>query len=157
MNSVSISSIAGLSLSLLLSSCNNDIKQEKQVNFIVIYLDDMGYGDLTMTGAAGYKTPNIDRMASQGVFFSRYYAPQAVCTASRAGLLTGCYPNRVGLSGALGPNSPVGIADEEVTIAEVLKQKGYSGGFKRMKELILKKFEEASGEQFSNDRMMLSN
>lgn len=126
MNSVSISSIAGLSLSLLLSSCNNDIKQEKQVNFIVIYLDDMGYGDLTMTGAAGYKTPNIDRMASQGVFFSRYYAPQAVCTASRAGLLTGCYPNRVGLSGALGPNSPVGIADEEVTIAEVLKQKGYA-------------------------------
>jgi arylsulfatase A-like enzyme len=111
---------------LLLGSCNNTRQQEKPVNFILIYLDDMGYGDLATTGAIGYQTPNIDRMASQGLFFTHYYAPQAVCTASRAGLLTGCYPNRIGLSGALGPASEVGISAEEETIAEVLQSKGYA-------------------------------
>ncbi len=101
-------------------------QSENQVNFIVIYLDDMGYGDLTTTGAIGYQTPNIDKMAANGMFFTRYYAPQAVCSASRAGLLTGCYPNRIGFAGALGPTSRVGISPEEETIAEVLKKKGYA-------------------------------
>lgn len=98
----------------------------KPVNFIVIYLDDMGYGDLTITGALGYHTPNIDRMASEGVFFTHYYSPQAVSSASRAGLLTGCYPNRIGFSGALDHTAKTGISDEEETIADVLKKKGYS-------------------------------
>lgn len=95
-------------------------------NIILIYLDDMGYGDLTMTGATGYRTPNLDKMAGEGMFFTHFYSPQAVCTASRAGLLTGSYPNRVGLSGALSHASKVGISDEEETIAEVLKKRGYA-------------------------------
>ncbi len=95
------------------------------INFIVIYLDDMGYGDLTLTGATGYKTPNIDRLANEGIFFTRYCAPQAVCSASRVGLLTGCYPNRVGFSGALDHRSSYGIHPEEETIAEVLKKRNY--------------------------------
>src|SRR5690554_5964667 len=86
----------------------------------------MGYGDLSLTGATGYKTPHIDRMANEGLFFTHYYSPQAVSSASRAGLLTGCYPNRVGFAGALGPTSEVGISDNEETIAEVLKKKGYA-------------------------------
>lgn len=99
--------------------------RHKPVNFVVIYLDDVGYGDLTLTGATGYRTPNLDKMAQKGVFFSHYYSPQAVCSASRAGLMTGCYPNRVGISGALGPNSKVGLNPAEETIAEVLKKRDY--------------------------------
>lgn len=98
---------------------------EKPTNFILIYIDDMGYGDIGLTGAIGYSTPNIDKMAASGMFFSRYYAPQAVCSASRAGLLTGCYPNRVGFHGALDHTAKNGINTEEETIAEVLKKKGY--------------------------------
>jgi arylsulfatase len=97
----------------------------KSPNVILIYLDDMGNGDLSLTGATGYSTPHIDRLASEGLRFTHYYSPQAVSTASRAGLLTGCYPNRIGLSGALGPHSPIGIAEGEMTIAEMLKMRGY--------------------------------
>ena len=99
---------------------------QKPVNFVVIYLDDMGYGDLSLTGANGYKTPNLDRMAREGAFFTQYYSPQAVCSASRVGLLTGCYPNRVGFSGALDHNAKYGIHPEEETIAEVLKKRNYA-------------------------------
>ncbi|MDF1559350.1 MAG: sulfatase [Bacteroidales bacterium] len=98
---------------------------ERPVNVILIYLDDMGYGDLSMTGSRGYTTPNIDRMADRGLFFSHYYSPQAVCSASRAGLMTGCYPNRVGFSGALDHRATTGINEEEETIAELLKKRGY--------------------------------
>ena len=112
----------------LMYSCTD--KKEKQneplPNIVLIYLDDMGYGDIALTGASGYKTPNIDRMAKDGMFFSHYYAPQAVCSASRAGLLTGCYPNRIGITGALSPSSNFGISDKEETIAEILKKKGYA-------------------------------
>ncbi len=94
-------------------------------NIILIYLDDMGYGDLTITGATGYSTPNIDNIARNGIFFTNYYAPQAVCSASRAGLLTGCYPNRIGITGALSHKSNIGISENETTIASMLKAKGY--------------------------------
>ncbi|NWJ52866.1 MAG: sulfatase [Bacteroidetes bacterium] len=103
-------------------------KPIRPVNFIVVYLDDMGYGDLTLTGAQGYKTPNIDKMAKEGVFFTSFYSPQAVSSASRAGLLTGCYPNRIGFSGAIDHTSKTGISEEEETIANVLKEKGYTCG-----------------------------
>lgn len=102
------------------------LKAQKPVNFIIIYLDDVGYGDISLTGATGYSTPNIDKMAASGIFFTRYYSPQAVCSASRAGLLTGCYPNRVGFRGALDHTSKTGINSEEETIAEILKEKGYA-------------------------------
>jgi arylsulfatase A-like enzyme len=113
-------------LALMLASCNNEPPAEKPVNFVVIYLDDMGYGDLSLTGALGYQTPHIDRMAADGMFFTRFYVPQAVCTASRAGLLTGCYPTRVGLGGALDHTAKIGLHPEEETIATVLKKKGYA-------------------------------
>jgi len=102
------------------------MQAQKAPNVIIILLDDMGYGDLSVTGATGYKTPNLDRLCVEGMRFTHYYSPQAVSSASRAGLLTGCYPNRIGFSGALGPNANVGIADSEELIAEVLKKKGYA-------------------------------
>ncbi len=95
-------------------------------NVILFFLDDMGYGDLSVTGALGYVTPNIDRMAMEGSRFTNFMATQAVCTASRASLLTGCYPNRIGISGALGPSSATGLNPEEETLAELLKEKGYA-------------------------------
>jgi arylsulfatase A-like enzyme len=94
-------------------------------NIVLILMDDMGYGDIGRTGANQYETPNINRLASQGMQFTWYYSPQAVSSASRAGLLTGCYPNRIGISGALMPWAQVGINSDETTIAEILKQKGY--------------------------------
>ncbi|MBE0674906.1 MAG: sulfatase [Bacteroidales bacterium] len=110
---------------IALGSCHN-YEEKEHVNIIVIYLDDMGYGDLSFTGASGYSTPNIDRMAMEGIFFTHFYSPQAVSSASRAGLLTGCYPNRIGISGAFDHNSLAGINPDEVTIAEALREKNYS-------------------------------
>lgn len=95
-------------------------------NIVVVFADDLGYGDVGCFGAKGYATPNIDRLATEGIRFTDFYVPQAVCSASRTALLTGCYPNRVGILGALGPASKIGIADGESTIAEVLKRRGYA-------------------------------
>jgi arylsulfatase len=118
-------------LTLLLPIACSCAKQSKPAtdpmpNIILIYLDDMGYGDLSLTGAGSYNTQNLDKMAGNGMLFTHFYSPQAVCSASRAGLLTGCYPNRVGITGALSHKSNIGISDREETIAEVLKKKGYS-------------------------------
>lgn len=95
-------------------------------NFIIINLDDVGYGDFSFNGAYGYTTPNIDRMAAEGMRFTHFLAGQPISGASRAGLLTGCYPNRIGFAGAPGPDSNYGIHPEEMTIGELLKQKGYN-------------------------------
>ena len=97
-------------------------------NIVIIFMDDMGYGDLGVTGAKAYKTPNIDRLAHEGVLCTQFYVAQAVSSASRAGLLTGCYPNRIGFQGALSPTSNVGISDDEMTLAQLLKQKNYTCG-----------------------------
>ncbi|MDL2319514.1 sulfatase [Alistipes sp. OttesenSCG-928-B03] len=101
-------------------------QREEPLNFVVIHLDDMGYGDLTVTGATGYRTPNIDRLCAEGMRLTEFYASQAVSSASRAGLLTGCYPNRLGFAGALNPNSPVGLNPDEETIATLLREEGYA-------------------------------
>lgn len=95
-------------------------------NFVVIFMDDMGFGDIGPNGAIGYDTPNIDKMAAEGMRFTRFYSAQAVSGASRAGLLTGCYPNRICMPGAPGPGTKTGINDNEETIAEILNKKGYS-------------------------------
>lgn len=100
----------------------------KSPNIVLFFIDDLGYGDLSVTGALGYKTPNLDQLAAEGTRFTNFMAAQAVCSASRAALLTGCYPNRVGISGALGPESLVGLNPKEETIAELLKAKGYATG-----------------------------
>lgn len=95
-------------------------------NIIVVFADDLGYADLGCYGAKGYQTPHLDRIAREGVRFTDFYVPQAVCSASRAALLTGCYPNRIGILGALNAASRVGISGAETTIAELLKSRGYA-------------------------------
>lgn len=97
-------------------------------NIVIIFTDDLGYADIGVYGAKGYKTPNIDRLAREGTMFRHFHAAQPVCSASRAALLTGCYPNRIGLNGALGPNAKHGLSTNEVTLPEILKQKGYATG-----------------------------
>lgn len=97
-------------------------------NIVIVFTDDQGYGDLGCFGAKGFTTPNIDRMAKEGVRFTDLHVAQPVCSASRAGLLTGCYPNRIGIHGALGPGARHGIHADETTIAEVCKSKGYATG-----------------------------
>jgi arylsulfatase A-like enzyme len=101
---------------------------EQLPNIIVIFADDLGYGDIGVYGATPYPTPHLDQLARDGIRFTDFYVTQPVCTASRAGLLTGCYPNRLGLTGALNPNSRIGLAPSETTIAELLKSKGYATG-----------------------------
>ncbi len=100
--------------------------QDRPPNVVVIFIDDMGYADIGPFGAKGYETPHLDRMAKQGMKFTDFVAATAVCSASRAALLTGCYHRRVGISGALGPNSNIGINASETTLAELCKQKGYA-------------------------------
>lgn len=99
---------------------------ERPPNVVIIFTDDQGYGDVGVFGAEGFETPNIDRMAAEGRIFRRWYAAQPVCSASRTALLTGCYPNRLGIHGALGPGSRHGIHAEETTIAEVCQSQGYA-------------------------------
>ncbi len=98
---------------------------DRPPNVVVIFCDDMGYGDIGPFGAE-VETPHLDRMASEGRVFTDFYAAQAVCSASRAALLTGCYPNRVGILGALGPGAKIGINPDETTLAEVAKSQGYA-------------------------------
>lgn len=95
-------------------------------NIVIIFLDDAGYADVGCFGAKGFHTPNLDRLAKMGRRFTSFYVAQPVCSASRAALLTGCYPNRIGLPGALDHNSRIGLHSNEVTIAELVKQKGYA-------------------------------
>lgn len=102
-----------------------ELAKPQTPNIILIFCDDLGYGDLSCYGASQYKTPNLDQMASQGIRFTSFLSAQAVCSASRAGILTGCYPNRVGISGALFPDSKIGLNPSEETIAEVLKKRNY--------------------------------
>ena len=97
-------------------------------NVIVIYTDDQGYGDVGAFGGKAARMPNLDRMAREGRKFTDFHVAQAVCSASRAALLTGCYPNRIGISGALGPKSTHGLGANELTLAQLFKQKGYATG-----------------------------
>jgi len=97
-------------------------------NIVIIFTDDQGYADVGVFGARGFKTPNLDRMAREGCKFTNFHVAQPVCSASRTALLTGCYPNRLGIHGALGPGARHGIHDDEMTIAQLLKQKGYATG-----------------------------
>lgn len=97
-------------------------------NVILILMDDMGYGDLECYGGFPYHTPNINKLATGGMRFTNFYAAQGVCSASRSAFLTGCYPNRIGISGALGPYAQIALNPSEETIAGLLKAKGYKTG-----------------------------
>jgi arylsulfatase A len=102
------------------------LSQGERPNVVLIYADDLGYADIGSYGAKGYETPHLDRLAREGMRFTNFYVAQAVCSASRAALLTGCYPNRVGILGALGPAAKIGINAEETTLAELFKSRGYN-------------------------------
>ncbi|MDR3621464.1 MAG: sulfatase [Paludisphaera borealis] len=103
-------------------------EEARPPNLVLIFCDDLGYGDLGSYGARGYETPNLDGMAREGVRFTDFYATSPVCSASRAALLTGCYHERVGIRGALGPRGGTGLSHAETTLAELLKQRGYATG-----------------------------
>jgi len=105
------------------ANCSN----VKPPNFIIIFVDDQGYQDLGCFGSPKIKTPCIDRMAAEGVRFTDFYVAAPICSPSRAALLTGCYPTRVGLGNWVQrPDSRLGIHPDEVTLAELLRQKGYA-------------------------------
>ncbi len=97
----------------------------KRPNVVIIFMDDMGYGDPAAYGNALNQTPMLDKLAMQGARLTHFYAAQGVCSASRAALMTGCYPNRLSISGALFPDATVGLHPNEVTIADMLKGAGY--------------------------------
>ena len=97
-------------------------------NVVIIFCDDMGYADVGCFGAEGIATPHLDRMATEGRRFTNFHVPQPVCSASRAALLTGCYPNRIGIHMALAPGTKHGLGLGETTLPELMKQKGYATG-----------------------------
>jgi arylsulfatase A len=117
---------------LAIPGCGGQLRQASggksadKPNVVIIFCDDVGYADIGVFGAKGYETPNLDRMASEGVKFTDFYAAASSCTPSRAALMTGCYPQRVGLPNVIGPKAKIGISDQEQTIAEVLKPLGYA-------------------------------
>ncbi|SNR27835.1 arylsulfatase [Maribacter sedimenticola] len=103
------------------------VAQQRNVpNVILIFTDDQGYNDVGIFGATDIATPHLDQMARDGAKLTSFYAAQAVCSASRAAILTGCYPNRIGIHNAFMPNSKKGLNTQETTLAEMFKAKGYA-------------------------------
>ena len=128
-----LKSLALGSAAMMMPGCRHlsNIKTEgskRPPNIVMIFTDDQGYADVGCYGAKGFQTPNLDRLAKSGMRFTDFEVAQPVCSPSRAGLLTGCYPNRLGFRGALSPNSKIGLNPEEETIAELLKRWGYATG-----------------------------
>ncbi len=117
---------------LALPGCNNIPSRSStrsttsKPNFIIIFTDDQGYRDVGCFGATKIKTPNLDRMAAEGMKFTDFYSAAPVCSPSRAALLTGCYPPRVGIPYVLFPDHKIGLNPQEITIAEILKEQGYA-------------------------------
>ena len=95
-------------------------------NFVIIFADDQGYQDVGCFGSPNIKTPNLDRMAAEGMKFTDFYSAAAICSPSRAALMTGCYPPRVGITKVLFRRDTIGLNPKEVTIADVLKGQGYA-------------------------------
>jgi arylsulfatase len=122
-----LSKLTAFALAGIVTDCSAQ-QNTSRPNIVLIYMDDMGYGDVAAYGGIGYVTPNLDKLAAQGMRFTNFYAAQPVCSASRAALLTGCYPNRIGIHGALFPHADFGLSDQEQTIAGMLKKKGYATG-----------------------------
>ncbi len=111
-------------LAFLLLSLSLSYAQQKP-NVIILFADDMGYGDVGVNGHPTIKTPNLDRMAMEGKRWTNFYSTSPACTASRYGILTGRYPDRSGFSWVLYPDSPKGMHPKEETLAENLKGQGY--------------------------------
>jgi arylsulfatase A-like enzyme len=111
---------------LLFSFAIPVLANQELPNIIILFADDQGYADIGCFGAKGFETPNLDQLAREGRRFTSFYSASAICTPSRAALLTGCYPVRTGMTDVLFPWSTEGLNENEVTIAEMLKQKGYA-------------------------------
>ncbi|WP_018628768.1 sulfatase family protein [Niabella aurantiaca] len=133
---------------------------QQKPNFIIIYADDLGYGDIGINGHPGIQTPNLDQMAIEGIRFSNYYSASPACTASRYALLTGKYPSRAGFRWVLSPNATRGIHSKEQTMAELLKDDGYQtaifgkwhlGSSNRSFLPLANGFDEYVGLPYSND------
>ena len=107
--------------------CGTSFAADKP-NFIVINIDDLGYGDIGPFGAKQNRTPHLDRMAKEGRKLTCFYAAP-VCSPSRASLMTGCYPKRVlSIPHVLFPGNAEGLHPDEITVAELLKEQGYATG-----------------------------
>lgn len=121
-----------LILAFVLATCQapSPEPEGRPLNFIIIYCDDLGYGDLSSFGNPVIQTPNLDSMAYQGQKWTQFYVADPVCTPSRSALMTGRYPIRTGMTSrkraVLFPDSGSGLQPDEITIAEVLKQKDYA-------------------------------
>ncbi len=129
MKSIPTTAIA-IFLMLVFFSCTNSSRKEvveksiEKPNIVIIFLDDSGYSDFTPFGQTKIKTPNVQTLAEEGVIYKNFYVPQAICSASRAALITGCYPGRTKVFGAHGPNGR-GLETTFPTMAEVFKASGY--------------------------------
>jgi arylsulfatase len=161
-------SLALVAFLLVLNSCSENISktdEPQQPNVVLIFIDDEGYGDVGCYGATGFETPNIDQLASEGMKFTNFYSAQPVCSVSRAGLLTGCYPNRLGFPGALFPQDTIGLNSEEFTMAEMFKEQGYATavfgkwhlGWQKEFLPLQHGFDEYVGLPYSNDMWPHSN
>lgn len=118
-------------VSIILFSCTGENSKKQtflKPNIIVLFPDDMGYGDLSSNGHPSIQTPNIDKLAFQGMKFTNFYSGSPACSASRYSLLTGRYPVRSGFDWVLYPKSERGIHAKEITLAEALKEAGYATG-----------------------------
>src|SRR5204862_3699824 len=102
--------------------------QDRKPNIIVIFADDLGYGDLGCYGAKGFKTPHLDQMAKEGTKFTSFYTGCSVCSGSRAALLTGRHYQRVGVPAVMFPGNKNGLNPSEITIAQLLRKLGYFTG-----------------------------
>ncbi len=130
-NSPSLSLLIALVILLGNTSCSDaPVKKERTPNFIIIFADDLGYGDLSCYGNPTINTPNLDRMAHEGQKWTNFYVGASVCTPSRAALLTGRLPVRSGMASnmnrVLFPDSKNGLPTREITLAEQLKKAGYA-------------------------------
>lgn len=130
----------------------------KKPNIVVIFLDDSGFADFTPFGNPGYPTPNVQKLASEGCRFTNFHVPQAICSASRGALLSGCYPERTRLFGAHGPRAR-GLNPKWPTIAQILKPQGYKSaifgkwhiGDQPETRPPARGFDESCGLMYSND------
>lgn len=122
--------LACLAFALCLTAYTADVDLKRPPNFIIIFADDLGYGDLSSYGHPSIRTPHLDRMGAEGVRLTDFYSAASVCTPSRAALLTGRYPIRSGMCSSsrrvLFPDSALGLPAEEWTLAEILKTVGYT-------------------------------
>ena len=113
-------------VALVAGLCSAAIAKDKKPNFVLIFTDDQGYQDIGCFGSPLIMTPNLDKMAAEGMKFTDFYSANSVCSPSRAALLTGCYPTRVNIPGVLFPRHTIGLNPDEITIADLLKENGYA-------------------------------